>query len=351
MPPTVSVLVPSYNYAHYLPETIESVLSQTFADFELLILDDGSTDNSVEVARAYAGRDSRIKVWAQKNAGVIATVNALAHRATGAFWVTLDSDDTLFPERLAWGLEDLRDDPSLVASFCAFLLVNSHGVYQGEGPVLSLEKKALAETLLLGNCVGACTAFIRASAARRLDDFARDFTHVYDYDRWLRLASLGHLKLRNSFGAYHRQHPGQITHQKPGTVERQLLDVLEDQAECVVSFVSSDASIWPRIWGHLIDLSIKAMDYRRGLKYICKKRLQGGLQLREYVWMIECMRALGMRAEVEVLGQSLVTLPQALREPGRAAIKHALHQANRKLGLRLPVYPCAGEAPGAQALL
>ena len=102
--PRVSVCIPSYNHAPYLPAAIESVLGQTFADFELVIVDDGSTDNSLEVAETYAARHpSKVRVHTHPgrlNRGISETVN-LAYRLTrGEFWMGVPSDDVLHPDKL-----------------------------------------------------------------------------------------------------------------------------------------------------------------------------------------------------------------------------------------------------------
>ena len=103
--PLFSVLVPVYNAGDYLPDCIESVLGQTDPDFELLLVDDGSTDESGSVCDEYAARDGRVRAFHQENGGQLsARVAALAHRR-GEYCVFLDADDTLVPN----ALETLRD--------------------------------------------------------------------------------------------------------------------------------------------------------------------------------------------------------------------------------------------------
>lgn len=98
--PIVSVIVPVYNVAEYLPRCLDSLLSQTFEDFELILTDDGSTDESRAICERYARQDSRIRVLHQENAGVSAARNRAIGTSRGAFLTFVDSDDTVEPAYL-----------------------------------------------------------------------------------------------------------------------------------------------------------------------------------------------------------------------------------------------------------
>ena len=97
----VSVIVPVYNTQNYLPECIDSVLAQTFGDFELILVDDGSTDDSPQICDDYAARDPRVRVIHQKNAGPAAARNAGLDHAQGEYILFADSDDRLLPNLTA----------------------------------------------------------------------------------------------------------------------------------------------------------------------------------------------------------------------------------------------------------
>lgn len=88
-----SVLIPVYNVEKYLNECVDSVLNQTFQNFEIVLVNDGSTDSSGEICNAYAGKDTRIKVFHQGNQGLLSTRRTLLSRASGSFCLFLDSDD------------------------------------------------------------------------------------------------------------------------------------------------------------------------------------------------------------------------------------------------------------------
>jgi len=98
--PVVSVIIPAYNTGKYVAECLDSVLAQTFQDFEAICIDDGSTDNSLSLFNEYAQRDPRIKVISQKNQGVVAARNNAIAAAHGNYILTLDSDDIIAPNCL-----------------------------------------------------------------------------------------------------------------------------------------------------------------------------------------------------------------------------------------------------------
>lgn len=112
--PKVSILTPAYNSAKYLPETIESVLAQTFQDFEMIIVDDGSTDNTKEVVEAYVKNyPGKIRYIYQQNAGPAAARNTAIKNSTGEYLALLDSDDLWFPNRLEEGVKILDTHPEV----------------------------------------------------------------------------------------------------------------------------------------------------------------------------------------------------------------------------------------------
>ena len=98
--PLVSILMPNYNYGQYIGEAIESVLNQTYQNFEIVICDDGSTDNSLEVIRRYAERDSRIKYIAKENGGMASALNVAYRESKGSIVCLLDSDDIFLPDKI-----------------------------------------------------------------------------------------------------------------------------------------------------------------------------------------------------------------------------------------------------------
>src|SRR3954469_4458224 len=106
----VSVLIPNYNFARYLPEAIPSIFAQEFRDFELLVVDNCSTDNSVEIVRNYAARDSRIKLFVNKsNLGMVGNLNKCLSLAQGEYIKFVFADDFLVGEQALGELVRMLD--------------------------------------------------------------------------------------------------------------------------------------------------------------------------------------------------------------------------------------------------
>jgi glycosyltransferase involved in cell wall biosynthesis len=114
---TVTVVMPAYNASQYLNETIESVLAQTFNDFELIIIDDGSTDNTAEVAAQYCQQDRRVKLFSQANQGVSVARNTGIKMAQGEFVAFIDADDQWLIDKLASHIKHLNLNDNLGISF------------------------------------------------------------------------------------------------------------------------------------------------------------------------------------------------------------------------------------------
>ena len=126
--PTITILLPTFSRAHYLPLALESVLAQTFKDFELLILDDASTDDTETVAREYAAKDGRIRyIRHRKNLGITRNWRHGLEAARGEFLCFLEDDDLFLPTFLEEMLVPLRRDPALILAFCDHWIIDDEG--------------------------------------------------------------------------------------------------------------------------------------------------------------------------------------------------------------------------------
>jgi len=125
--PKVSIVLPNYNYARYLDERIQSLLNQTYKDFELIILDDASTDNSLEVIRKY--RDPRIRTqFYAKNSGLpCKRWNDGADLAQGEYLIFAEADDSCHPTLLEKLVDKLDENPSVGLAFSQSLIIDSEG--------------------------------------------------------------------------------------------------------------------------------------------------------------------------------------------------------------------------------
>jgi len=185
---TISVIIPAYNQAHYLAEAINSVLRQSFQDFEIIIVDDGSTDNTPQVATSFLG-DPRIHYTCQKNAGLSAARNTGLKQATGRFVTFLDSDDHFLPEKFAALLAEFNARPELGLVSGRAIFIDAAGrrlphTVAGQWP-------STPAGLLLGNPVHVGSVLLRREWLDRVDPFDENLRACEDWDMWLRLALVG----------------------------------------------------------------------------------------------------------------------------------------------------------------
>ena len=219
--PVVSVTVCMHNAAAYVGETLDSLFAQTFQDFEVIVVDDGSTDGSAElVERRYA--DSRLRLIRQRQQTLrLARPLSLAH-ARGEYFAILDSDDLWSPTKLARQVAAARAAPGagLVFSDCA--LIDPTGQPLGRlsdqfdfGSIDLTRGAAHLELLRRGNFVGISTAFAPMAAVRSVGGFNYSYQYVNDYDLWLRLARRYDLAFVDEPLAQYRIHATQFTQRHP----------------------------------------------------------------------------------------------------------------------------------------
>ena len=193
MRPRVSVLMPVYNAERYLAEAVESVLGQSFTDFELLVVDDGSTDGSLALLRRYAEGDRRVQVVSRPNTGYLVALNQMLAVAQGELIARMDGDDVALPERFARQVAFLDAHPDVVCVGGAALLIDEGGRMLNELP-RPVDDALIQEAALRGD-----TPIIHPSAMMRLADARavggyRETTYLAeDLDLWLRLGERGRL--------------------------------------------------------------------------------------------------------------------------------------------------------------
>jgi glycosyltransferase involved in cell wall biosynthesis len=140
--PLVSVLIANYNYARYIGETLESVLCQTYPHFEVLVCDDGSTDNSCEVIETYVQKDPRIQLIRKQNGGVASGLNAAYQQSKGEIVCILDADDLWMPTKLQRVVEKFKSE-----SKCGFVI---HNVIQIDGQGKNIKPTPMMKQLASG---------------------------------------------------------------------------------------------------------------------------------------------------------------------------------------------------------
>ncbi|WP_345950767.1 glycosyltransferase [Mucilaginibacter sp. PAMB04274] len=142
LPPKVSVILPVYNQEKYIAQTIDSVLAQTFQDFEIVILDDGSTDNTAQVIKEYLKKDGRIRAYFHDNAGRSEAANKIVSMARGELCAFLDADDIMLPQRLEKQVAYHLAHPNVSATSCNCRYIDSDGNDRGVAVYPGLRSEA-----------------------------------------------------------------------------------------------------------------------------------------------------------------------------------------------------------------
>ena len=199
--------MPVFNRERFVDEAIQSVIAQDFADFELLIVDDGSTDRTPEMLRAWAQRDARIVViTSPENQGVAAALNFGLRHARAPYVARLDSDDIMMPRRLAAQAAVLDSEPEVVLVSCAYETMDSEGNYlgtwRGDEP-----HEVVTYLLNFYNIVGGGgQVMFRRSEVLAEGGYACEYPSSEDYDLWVRLLRRGRILTLPLIGMKQRDH-------------------------------------------------------------------------------------------------------------------------------------------------
>lgn len=184
----VSVVIPSYNAAAYIVGAVESVLAQTFRDFEILVIDDGSTDNTKKVLEKYG---EPVQYIYKSNGGVSSARNFGIEKARGKYIAFLDADDVWVPKKLEKQIAVLEANEKIGLCYAAAEKVDENLQTIGRIEARAYEDYCEALLLNLNIVAGSCSsAVIRREVAQRTNGFDAKFSTCADWDYWLRLSLL-----------------------------------------------------------------------------------------------------------------------------------------------------------------
>ena len=220
--PIISILMGVYNCEKYLGEVIESLLAQTLTDFELIIVDDGSTDRSGNILERYAAHDKRIHVITQENEGVGRAVNNALQLARGRYIARSDADDFSYPERLEKQLAFMESNPDVVMVGTSVMWIDPLGIPIGLCP-MEYDHELIEIELLKGNGSAICqpSVMIRTDVLKNIGGYDNRWRVTEDLDLFLRLAEVGRLTNMREVLVNWRQHLASTNHSKR---EQQLVE-------------------------------------------------------------------------------------------------------------------------------
>jgi glycosyltransferase involved in cell wall biosynthesis len=189
--PVISIVMPFYNAAPYLAEAVQSMLDQTFSDFELILINDGSTDNSEQVIRGF--NDPRIKyIRNEGNKGLVYSLNKGLDEARGVFIARMDGDDISLPERLQKQVQYLKAHPEADLLATTVQLINEKGQHTGywKEDRDNINPAHIYEFLPVNNCIAHPSVLARAEKIKSLR-YREAQGQAEDYDLWLRWIAAG----------------------------------------------------------------------------------------------------------------------------------------------------------------
>ena len=206
--PFISVVMPAYNAERYLKEAIDSVLAQSYTHFELILLNDGSTDSTENIILSY--KDPRIRYIAnEKNIGLIETLNKGIELSTGEFILRMDADDVCLPERFEKQVAFMNLNPTVGAAGTAYYSLSDKGLKKF--PVLT-EPGVLKSVLLFNSCLCHPSVIIRKSVLEQhAIRYNKNYMHSEDYGLWVELVKVSKLANLPDLLLKYRYHTGQIS--------------------------------------------------------------------------------------------------------------------------------------------
>ena len=190
--PAISVILPVYNAEAYVREAVESILAQSFTDFECIIINDGSTDGSGVILRELAARDTRIVLVERPNDGLVSALNEGIKIARAELIARMDADDVTMPERFALQHARMIQEPELAVLGSFFNIIDRDGAIIRLYDNLPLTPAAAMRFVKHGCPVHHPTVMMRQDAALKAGGYRKAFCHAEDYDLWLRMSDLGY---------------------------------------------------------------------------------------------------------------------------------------------------------------
>ena len=209
--PNVSVVMTVFNAERYLREAVESILGQTFRDFEFIIVNDGSTDASLDILNEYDQRDDRIRLISRGNTGIVAAANEGIATARGKYLARMDADDVSLPERFARQVEYLDAHPECVIVGSRVMSTDPHGipVAPSEHALTHDEIDAQLMTVGGGWALLQPATMMRTEAVRKVGGYRGKYNISEDHDLFLRLAEVGKVaNLSEVLFHYRRRYDG-----------------------------------------------------------------------------------------------------------------------------------------------
>lgn len=304
----ISVLLPVYNAEPFLSRTLDSLLNQTYKNFEIIAINDGSTDDSLAILHKYAKQDSRIVIVDQENIGLVKTLNKAASIASGFYLARMDSDDLCLPRRFELQVEAFEKNKKAVLVGGCFDVMNEDDeiLYRESVPTRNEE---LRRALAVRNPIAHGSAMFTKSAFEKSGGYNDDCGPTEDYELWSRFAFFGDIIGVPATIFRWRINPTGITQTKADAIDKYMKDNINNYLK-----------------RHELSVTKRAYLRKRGNFYITSYELHG-------IGMKEAMLkdCLGIAILFAKKGHYLKALQQvlAVASTGRTGVRLTFDRAIR----------------------
>lgn len=269
MSPLVSIIIPVYNGEHFIKETLESVHSQTYGMIECIIVDDGSTDKTIDLVAPFLF-DKRFEYIYQVNAGAASALNEGIRLSYGEYISWLSADDVFMPDKIECQVAVMENDPSISATYTDFEIINNEGEHVENVHVIPPIDGNMFRQVLLQNIINGSSILIRKEVFEQIGYFREDIPVDVDGDMWLRMLG-NRMRIEHipQVLLKYRKHSGQLSHDKV------LMTRVKDQVrtEALRAFVRDDLD-YSYIGGEL---------GRRGLKRAAMAAYDNAMKLDQQI--------------------------------------------------------------------
>jgi glycosyltransferase involved in cell wall biosynthesis len=296
--PLCSVVVPAFNAEHFLEDAIHSIVEQSHPSWELVVVDDGSTDRTLEVAKAV--QHPRTRVFTQANGGASAARNRGLRESNGQYVVFLDADDRLRPTALARFVEALEDAPRCVVAYGEIRAIGAEGDVLDPRPPRFGERPSgdlLGALLVRNRIITPGAACIRRSSLMEVGSFDERLKFAEDWELWCRLAGVGEFRYVGGEPVMdYRIHPASMVH-TPGldiTHEFECIDAIYSNPKLAERFDEATLAGYRRrsnatAHSFVADRHVKARDWRRAREHLVQALRSDPRRAREILLLAFCV--------------------------------------------------------------
>jgi glycosyltransferase involved in cell wall biosynthesis len=229
MNPVITVLLPVYNAEKYIESAVQSILNQTFRDFELIVINDGSTDQSLAILQKLAGKDARINLISRQNTGYVVALNEGLAKANGEFIARMDADDICLPARFEKQVAYLRANPDCVLLGTNVAQMDQAGSLIGPMPDIAYGHDNINHALLRrGWPIVHPAVMMRTSAVKTLGGYLVELCPNEDHDLFLKLGEVGRLENLPDILVHYRKHESSESAKKLDVTIMQVTRIIID---------------------------------------------------------------------------------------------------------------------------